>query len=79
MSLQSGASQDEIERLYDELYEQYAKPLEAEHWGEFVAVSPRGETILGSSVLEVAEQAKARFGFGVFVYKVGGRAVGKWR
>jgi hypothetical protein len=77
--MQNSASRDAPEQLYDELYEQYGKPLEAEHRGEFVAVSPRGDTILGGSLLEVAQQAKAKFGSGVFVYKIGERAVGRWR
>jgi hypothetical protein len=72
-------SQEETERLYDELYERHGKPLELEHRGAYLAVSPRGETILGSSLLEVAQQAKQRFGSGNFIYKVGERAVGKWR
>jgi hypothetical protein len=72
-------NQRDIERRYDELYEQYGKPLEAEHAGEYLAVSPAGETLLGSSLREVARQATAKFGPGNFVYKVGARAVGKWR
>jgi len=67
------------EQLYDELYERYAKPLEAGHKGEYLAVSPDGRTILGRTPFEVAKQAADRFGPGNFVYKVGERSVGNWR
>ncbi|HLF79876.1 MAG TPA: hypothetical protein VJB57_20535 [Dehalococcoidia bacterium] len=63
----------------DKLYEAYGKPLESEHWGEYVAISPRGETVLRATLLEVAEAAAKDLGPGVFVFKVGERAVGKWR
>ena len=63
----------------DQLYEAFGKPLEAKHWGEYVAISSRGETVLRSSLLEVAEEAARSLGPGVFIFKVGERAVGKWR
>ena len=66
-------------REAQELYERYAKPLETEHWGEYVAISPAGKTILGGSLLEVVEQATSAFGPGNYIFKVGERAVGRWR
>jgi hypothetical protein len=69
----------DVERLYDELYERYGRPLESEHRGEYLAISPRGELILGSSLLEVAQKAADQFGPGSFLFKVGDRAVGRWR
>ena len=68
-----------LDRRFDELYEAYGKPLEADHWGEFLAVSQDGQTILGSSMDEVAHRAAEAFGHGIFLYKVGERAVGRWR
>jgi hypothetical protein len=35
----------ELERRYDEFYEKYGKPLEAEQRGEFLTVSATGETL----------------------------------
>ena len=33
--------------IADRLYDQYAKPLEAEHWGEFIAIHPEdGRTLM---------------------------------
>ena len=71
--------QHDLEQRYEQLYERYGRPLEAEHAGEYLAVSQRGETLLGESLREVARQATARFGPGNFVFKVGKRAVSKWR
>jgi hypothetical protein len=67
------------ERLYDERYERYGRPLEREHAGEYLAISPSGATILGPTLLDVTQRAAELFGPGSFVYKVGARSVGKWR
>lgn len=61
----------------DELYERYGKPLEAEHWGEFVAIFPDGRTLIGPTAGEVMRQAVQTFGPGSYVFKVGPRAVGR--
>jgi len=61
------------------LYEQYGKTLEAEHNGEYVAISTSGKTILGKSLKEVVTNALAQFGKGNFVFKIGSRAVGSFR
>lgn len=63
----------------DRLYEQYGKPLETDHWGEFLAVSPQGETVIAGTLLEVAQRALAAFGPGSFVFKIGDKVVGGWR
>jgi hypothetical protein len=41
--------------------------------------SPDGKSILGATLYDVAEQAEAAFGPGNFLYKIGEKAVGKWR
>ena len=61
------------------LYEQYGRPLEEEHWGEYVAIFPDGRFALGTSHLEALDKALAQFGQGSFLFKVGDRVVGKWR
>jgi hypothetical protein len=61
------------------LYERYGRPLEKNHRGEFVAISPQGETILGSHAADVLRRAVERFGSGNFALKrVGYRAFGRW-
>lgn len=73
------ARNDQLKKQADNLYRQYGKPLELEHKGAYLAVSPDGETVLGTTLLEVSKQAKQAFGPGSFVFKVGEKAVGKWR
>jgi hypothetical protein len=51
------------------LYEQYGKPLEAEHAGEYVVISDSGKTILGKSLTEVVANAIETFGNGQFAFK----------
>lgn len=63
----------------DELYERYGKPLEREHWGEFVAVSTDGRTLLRPTLLDAAQGALQAFGPGSHIFKVGDRVVGGWR
>lgn len=66
-------------QLSDKLYKKYGKPLEKEHWGKFLAVSQKGKTLLGEDLLELARKASKTFGSGNFLFKVGEKAVGKWR
>lgn len=65
-------------REAERLYEQYGKPLEAQHLGQYVAITHDGRTILGPTVLDVMQRATATFGPGSFIYKVGERSIGKW-
>jgi len=63
-------------KLADVLYDKYGKPLEKEHWGEFVAISPKGKSIVAPTLLEAMRKATAKFGRGNFLFKVGPRVVG---
>ncbi len=71
------ATQKENEQA-DRLYEQYGKPLEDAHRGEYLAVSRDGQILLAPSLLEAVDQAADAFGPDNFVFKVGEKAVGKW-
>ena len=71
--------QQELQHLATTLYEQHAKPLEAAHAGKFVAISKDGRVLLGETASSVGRQARATFGPGNFVFKLGPRVVGKWR
>jgi hypothetical protein len=70
---------DDRRKTAHALYEQYGKPLEAEHTGEYVVISDRGKTIVGKSLTEVMTNALEAFGKGNFVFKIGSRAVGSFR
>lgn len=64
----------------DCLYERYGKGLEAEHTGEFAAISNDGRVIRGSNELAVARQARDEFGSGNFALRrIGGDAEIHWR
>ena len=67
------------EELADRLYSEYGQPLEDDHAGEYVAVSPDGETVVGPSLLDVSERGLQKFGPGGFLFKIGDVAIGKWR
>ena len=61
------------------LYEQYGKSLEEDHTGEYAAIDPDGQTILGKRAGEVLQKAVDTFGkrnFGLF--RVGHRAFARW-
>ena len=60
------------------LYEQYGKPLEAQHRGEYLAVSPQGEILIGPDLDELIDKAVEKLGSGNFIFKIGDVAVGKW-
>ena len=70
---------DEIERRYDALYEQYGRPLEQDHRGEYAAISVHGDVTLGQTMFEAAQRAAERFGPGSYLFKIGERTVGHWR
>ncbi len=63
----------------DALYEKYVQPLEAEHWGKFVAVAPGGKTIVGHEKADVLDKALLEFGEGVTVFKIGPEEVYRMR
>ena len=70
---------NELDKISDDLYERYAKPLESECWGEYIAVSWDGNTLLGTDLEEVSLSAMQQLGKGGFVFKIGDKAVGKLR
>lgn len=79
MAAQPESDLEAINRQGDQLYDQCAKPLEAEHDGQFIAIARDGRTVLGNTMLDVAKRAAAELGHGTFLFKVGPRSVGKWR
>ena len=61
------------------LYEKYGKPLEANHAGEFVAISMDGEILLGERDGETLRRALDKFGRGNFAMaRVGSEAMHEW-
>lgn len=66
-------------READDLYDRFGTPLEAEHYGEYVAITEDGRTLVGPSPQEVMRQAVRAFGAGSYVFKLGERVVGRLR
>ena len=72
-----GVTEEHVREL-ERLYEQFGRPLEAEHWGEFLAVTVDGRTALAETLRECMRLADSLGEF-AFVYKVGDQDVGKIR
>ncbi len=63
--------------LDDQLYERYGKPLEHDCTGQYVAIGPSGQPVVGPTAAEVLRQAVDSFGSGNFALKrVGHSAFG---
>ena len=69
----------ERKRQAESLYQRYGKPLEVHHRGEYVAISPDGSTVLGNTVVETLDKSLEAFGPGGFIFKLGEKAVWRWR
>ena len=64
---------------YRRVYEKHVKPLEANHTGEFVAVSSDGEILLGKRDGETLRRALDKFGRGNFeMARVGYDVIDEW-
>jgi len=64
----------------DSLYERYGRPLEQEHYGEYVAIAQDGRVIVGKDDIEVVQKAIHEFGSGNSVLcRIGYRYVDKLR
>ncbi len=68
-----------LNKTGDNLYLKYGKPLEDKHWGEYIAISSEGKWLLGTDLMEVIDKATSTFGPGNFVFKIGEKAVWRWR
>lgn len=63
----------------ERVYARYVQPLERQHLGAYVAVSPAGEIFRGTDLVDVAQESIARFGPGVLLFRIGERATAQWR
>lgn len=64
--------------LADRLYEQHGKPLEAEHWGKYLAVHPDGRTVLADDYEILKERGRAGLDPGFYLFKIGPIAIHRW-
>jgi hypothetical protein len=72
-------SEPEQQRIADQLYERYGRPLEDSHRGQYIAIASNGSYLLAPTLVEAVVQSAAELGPGNFVFKVGDRVVGSWR
>ena len=73
-----GTEQAPNKRDADRLYQQYVKPLEKDHEGQYAAVSLHGRTVIAPTLLEAVQQGTDAFGRGKnVVFKIGDKVVGK--
>ncbi len=70
---------EEQRELGKSLYDTYAVPLEAKCWGQFVAIAPAGELVVGEDLLETSSKARRTFEGGFYLFKIGERAIGHIR
>jgi len=70
--------ENESKDVGDRLYDEFARPLEQEHYGEFIAITRDGQTLLGPTLIDVALRANDTFGERTFLCKIGPKAVGRW-
>jgi hypothetical protein len=73
------STQERSLREAEELYERYAKLLEAEHRGKYVAIAPDGQTVIGETVAGVLVEAERTIGPGNMIFHIGRRWVWKTR
>jgi hypothetical protein len=71
--------QEALNREADRLYATYGKPLESEHWGEYVMIAPDGRMVLAATAVDAFINGSAKLGSGNFIFKVGERAVATLR
>lgn len=79
LSVMKILNQKQLNKIGDNLYKKYGKPLEKNHKGDYLAISEKGDTIVGRDYLKVALKARSTFGPGSFLYRVGEKAIWKWR
>lgn len=61
------------------IYKQYVKPLEQRHKGEYVVVTPDGQTIFGADLMSAVLRAQQISAQDNYIFKVGDRILGKLR
>jgi hypothetical protein len=66
--------QPDLDREGERLYELYGRPLEAEHWGEYVMITPDGRSVLAPTLAQALVRRSESFGRGNFVFKTGAPA-----
>jgi len=70
MSVEQGYGVVGMQKIYD----RYVKPVEQEHLGEFVLVTPDGEMIFATDSSELVRKTEHVTGEGNCIFRVGHKA-----
>lgn len=62
-----------------QVYDRHVKPTEDDHRGEYVLVTPDGETVFAPTLAKVFQYAHERSNPSNYIFKVGDVALGKIR
>ena len=74
------SSKSTLSQQAEVLYARYGKPLEAEHSGEFIAISTQGKVVRAPTLQQVLDLSLEQLGKGSYVFRLGAdRSVIKWR
>ncbi len=74
------SSKRKLSRQAEELYARYGKPLEAEHPGDFIAISTQGKVVRAPTLQKVLDLSMEQLGKGSYVFRLGADcSVIKWR
>jgi len=64
---------DNVHEEGNRLHERYGKPLESEHWGEYVMITRDGRTVMATTLIDAFVRGSEMLGSGHFLFKVGER------
>ena len=70
---------DQLHQQAEALYNQYGVSFERDLWGQYVVISPDGETVIAPTLIEAALRAAATLGRGAFAFRIGDRSVASWK
>lgn len=74
------SSKSTLSRQAQKLYERYGVPLEAEHSGDFIAISTQGKVVRAPTLQQVLDLSLEQLGKGSYVFRVGAdRSVIEWQ
>ena len=73
------ATGQDLKQQSDRLYEEFGRPLEAEHRGEYAAIAPDGRSVVAPTLVQAIVDGRKAFGAGNFVFKIGERVAVTWR
>ena len=63
----------------DQLYNDYVKPLEKKHQGQYAVLTSKHQLIFAPTLVEVIQQTIKVSPTGNFIFKVGDKVLGKLR